>query len=151
MASVLGTSSNLRSLLSLSTKIDDSLPNDALRCIANTLLLNESARATFVGPEVNGGHVCIDLLQVRPFSLDPLAVLYLSIEIFYRTRISCFQDSLSLYRICYFRWTVHQVVGRARATRCAWFWDCGRHNRDQAGRPRRIDEGGECHCQGRHH
>ncbi|KAG8218233.1 guanine nucleotide exchange factor [Butyriboletus roseoflavus] len=63
VASILGTSSNLRCLLTLSTKIDDSLQNDALRCIANTVLLNESARVTFVSPEVDGGNVCVDLLQ----------------------------------------------------------------------------------------
>ncbi|KAN0097895.1 Guanine nucleotide exchange factor [Tylopilus felleus] len=63
VASILGTSSNLRCLLKISAKIDDSVQNDALRCIANTVLLNEFARATFVGPEVDGGDVCVDLLR----------------------------------------------------------------------------------------
>ncbi|KAF8550258.1 hypothetical protein OG21DRAFT_1514209 [Imleria badia] len=63
VASILASSSNLRCLLRLSTKIDDFTQNDALRCIANTMLLNESARVTFVGSEVDGGNVCIDLLR----------------------------------------------------------------------------------------
>lgn len=75
MAAVLSSSSNLRCLLKLSSKIDNSLQNDALRCIANTVLLNESARVTFVGSEVDGGHVCIDLLQVSPTFVDTLASL----------------------------------------------------------------------------
>ncbi|KAH0839525.1 guanine nucleotide exchange factor [Lanmaoa asiatica] len=63
VANILGTPSNLRCLLKLSTKIDNSPQNDALRCIANTILLNEPSRVTFVGPGVDGGNVCIDLLQ----------------------------------------------------------------------------------------
>ncbi|KAG9317034.1 hypothetical protein JVU11DRAFT_1216 [Chiua virens] len=63
VASTLGTPSNLRCLLKLSAKIDNSRQNDALRCIANTVLLNESARVTFVGSVVDGGSACINLLQ----------------------------------------------------------------------------------------
>ncbi|KIK95447.1 hypothetical protein PAXRUDRAFT_827008 [Paxillus rubicundulus Ve08.2h10] len=63
VAGVLGTESNLRCLLNLSTTIESSQRNDALRCIANTVLLNESARITFVGQDVGGGNVCVDLLQ----------------------------------------------------------------------------------------
>jgi len=50
VASVLAISSNLRCLLRISAKIDDSMQNDALRCIANTVLLNVPARVTFVSP-----------------------------------------------------------------------------------------------------
>lgn len=74
VARVLGTALNLRSLLKLSYKIDDSLQNEALRCIANTVLLDESARVTFVGPEVDGGSVCVGLLQVSPL---PIFILLL--------------------------------------------------------------------------
>ncbi|KAF8122805.1 guanine nucleotide exchange factor [Boletus edulis] len=63
VASILGTSPNLSCLLNLSTKIDDSVQNDALRCIANTVLLDEPARVTFVGAEVGGSNICIDLLR----------------------------------------------------------------------------------------
>ncbi|KAF9242959.1 guanine nucleotide exchange factor [Melanogaster broomeanus] len=63
VAGVLGTASNLRLLLNLSTKVERSQQNDALRCIANTVLLNDSARVTFVGNEVDGGNACIGLLQ----------------------------------------------------------------------------------------
>ncbi|KAF9224435.1 hypothetical protein BS17DRAFT_779783 [Gyrodon lividus] len=69
VACVLGTVSNLRCLLNLSTKVESSPQNDALRCIANTVLLNESARVTFVGNEVDGGNACIDLLQ-KSFSTE---------------------------------------------------------------------------------
>ncbi|KIJ19776.1 hypothetical protein PAXINDRAFT_166006 [Paxillus involutus ATCC 200175] len=69
VAGVLGTASNLRCLLNLSTTIESSQRNDALRCIANTVLLNESARITFVGQDVGGGNACVDLLQ-QSFSTE---------------------------------------------------------------------------------
>ncbi|KAF8841321.1 hypothetical protein BDN67DRAFT_967373 [Paxillus ammoniavirescens] len=69
VAGVLGTASNLRCLLNLSTKIESSQRNDALRCIANTVLLNEFARITFVGQDVGGGNACVDLLQ-QSFSME---------------------------------------------------------------------------------
>lgn len=57
---------NLRCLLGIATvpQVENSKENSALRCIANTCLLIESARTTFISPDVNGANVCLDLLQV---------------------------------------------------------------------------------------
>ncbi|KAJ7717065.1 guanine nucleotide exchange factor [Mycena maculata] len=62
---VLGTASNLSTLLALvaAHKDDAEASGEALRCIANALLLIERARGVFVSKEVNGGEVCIALLQ----------------------------------------------------------------------------------------
>ncbi|KAJ7446886.1 guanine nucleotide exchange factor [Mycena galericulata] len=62
---VLGTASNLSTLLGLvaTHKDDPEASGEALRCIANALLLIERARTVFVSKEVNGGEICISLLQ----------------------------------------------------------------------------------------
>ncbi|KAH7888128.1 guanine nucleotide exchange factor [Phlebopus sp. FC_14] len=63
VATVLATPPNLRCLLNLSPKFEKEPENPALRCIANTILLNESARTTLIGNDVGGGTACVDLLQ----------------------------------------------------------------------------------------
>lgn len=40
--------------------------SEALRCIANALLLVERARTTFIEKEVDGGDACVTLLEVGP-------------------------------------------------------------------------------------
>ncbi|KAJ6570278.1 guanine nucleotide exchange factor [Mycena vulgaris] len=62
---VLGTAPNLSILLGLvaSLKDDPEASGEALRCIANALLLIERARSVFISKEVNGGETCISLLQ----------------------------------------------------------------------------------------
>ncbi|KAF8907198.1 guanine nucleotide exchange factor [Mucidula mucida] len=61
----LATPATLSTLLSFATTFKDEpeASSEALRCIANTLLLFDYARATFVGKEVNGGDVCFALLD----------------------------------------------------------------------------------------
>lgn len=63
----LGTAPNLSILLELvaSLKDDPEASGEALRCIANALLLIERARSVFISKEVNGGETCMALLQVR--------------------------------------------------------------------------------------
>ena len=57
---------NLSTLLGLFTtfKDDQDASSEALRCIANALLLVEDARSTFILKEVDGGSICISLLEV---------------------------------------------------------------------------------------
>ena len=66
-SSVIASASNLSILLTASknfssSNLDASL--EALRCIANTLLLIESARNTLTGDPVNGGEYAVHLLEV---------------------------------------------------------------------------------------
>lgn len=62
----LASSANLSTLLSLSStfKDDAEASAEALRCIANTVLLIDHARSTFIEKSVNGGEICITLLEV---------------------------------------------------------------------------------------
>ncbi|KAJ7982787.1 guanine nucleotide exchange factor [Mycena polygramma] len=62
---ILGTAPNLTILLELSgsLKDDPEASGEALRCIANALLLIERARSVFITKEVGGGDACIALLQ----------------------------------------------------------------------------------------
>jgi hypothetical protein len=62
---VVATSANLSTLLALSTSLknDPQAINEALRCVANALLLIETARMTWVGEQVGGGEACIDFLE----------------------------------------------------------------------------------------
>ncbi|KAL4075593.1 guanine nucleotide exchange factor [Scleroderma citrinum] len=73
VAAILSSPTNLRCLLSIATipEVENSKENNALRCIANTCLLVESTRATFISSDVNGGNVCLDLLQ-RSSSLESI-------------------------------------------------------------------------------
>ncbi|KAJ7050873.1 guanine nucleotide exchange factor [Mycena amicta] len=61
----LGTAATLSSLLKLvaTLKDDTEAAGEALRCIANALLLFERARSVFVSKDVDGGEPCIELLQ----------------------------------------------------------------------------------------
>ncbi|THH03538.1 hypothetical protein EW146_g10417 [Bondarzewia mesenterica] len=67
-ASVLASTENLSTLLSLSRTFKDDLDAscEALRCVANTLLLIESARRTWVEDGVKGGDATLRLLEVCP-------------------------------------------------------------------------------------
>ncbi len=63
----LSSPENFSTLLSLSSfyKDDPEASSEALRCIANALLLIESSRETFLKPPVNGGDVCLNVLEVQ--------------------------------------------------------------------------------------
>lgn len=64
---VIATSANLSTLLALSRsfKDDTDASNEALRCIANALLLISYARDTFIRNDVGGGELAVELLEVR--------------------------------------------------------------------------------------
>ena len=65
----ISTPEHLSVLLTLSTNlrlVTPDVSNEALRCVANTLLLNDAARATWISKEVKGGEAVIDKLEVRP-------------------------------------------------------------------------------------
>ncbi|TFK64698.1 hypothetical protein BDN72DRAFT_846320 [Pluteus cervinus] len=64
-SAVLVIPANLSLLLSFTAKFADDAEaaNEALRCIANATLLIEAARSTFIEDEVNGGNICMTLLQ----------------------------------------------------------------------------------------
>ena len=71
----LASSSNLSTLLGFATgfKDDPDASSEALRCIANALLLIEEARSTFIGKGVNGGDTCIIMLEVFSISISALS------------------------------------------------------------------------------
>ncbi|KIK56191.1 hypothetical protein GYMLUDRAFT_230524 [Collybiopsis luxurians FD-317 M1] len=59
-------SSNISTLLELSNSLikeDKNASSEALRCIANTMLLYDHARVTFVSREVGGGEACATMLE----------------------------------------------------------------------------------------
>lgn len=62
----IATPANLNTIISVSEhfKDDADASNEALRCVANALLLVESARRTFVRKEVGGGEAMVDFLEV---------------------------------------------------------------------------------------
>jgi hypothetical protein len=62
---VISTPVNLSTLLALSTSLknDPEAANEALKCVANALLLVERARVTWVERQVGGGEACLDLLE----------------------------------------------------------------------------------------
>jgi len=66
-SSVIALENNLSTLLTTSKSLKDSnleASLEALRCIANALLLIESARATIISDSVNGGEYGVLLLEV---------------------------------------------------------------------------------------
>ncbi|KAJ7768181.1 guanine nucleotide exchange factor [Mycena olivaceomarginata] len=80
----LGTAQNLSALLELSASLKDDpeASGEALRCIANALLLIERARSVFITKEVNGGEACMALLQK---STNPDQIFILSRILFLST------------------------------------------------------------------
>lgn len=62
----IATAANLSALLTISDHLKDDIDasNEALRCIANALLLVEKARRTFVRKDVGGGSTMIEFLEV---------------------------------------------------------------------------------------
>ena len=58
---------NLSALLSLYNTYKDvpDASNEALRCIANAMLLIDQARVTFIDKQVGGGEFAVELLEVR--------------------------------------------------------------------------------------
>ncbi|KAK0451971.1 guanine nucleotide exchange factor [Desarmillaria tabescens] len=80
----LATASTLSALLglSISLKDDPEASSEALRCIANTMLLFEHARGTFIGKDVGGGETCVGMLDK---STTPDQVFILSRILFLAT------------------------------------------------------------------
>ncbi|KAK0231400.1 guanine nucleotide exchange factor [Armillaria fumosa] len=80
----LATASTLSALLglSISFKDDPEASSEALRCIANTMLLFEHARGTFIGKDVGGGETCVGMLDK---STTPDQVFILSRILFLAT------------------------------------------------------------------
>ncbi|KDR83523.1 hypothetical protein GALMADRAFT_85759 [Galerina marginata CBS 339.88] len=72
----LASTANLSTLLGFATtfKDDPDAASEALRCIANALLLIEQARSTFISKEVNGGDACVLMLE-RSSSPDHIFIL----------------------------------------------------------------------------
>ncbi|KAG0695447.1 guanine nucleotide exchange factor [Suillus ampliporus] len=64
-AQVLASVPNLKCLMTLALKLETTpdASNEALKCIANTLLLSEPARTRLLSQEIDGGNICVDLLQ----------------------------------------------------------------------------------------
>ncbi|KAJ8595062.1 hypothetical protein M405DRAFT_783763 [Rhizopogon salebrosus TDB-379] len=62
---VLASAHNLNCLMTLATKLETTpdASNEALKCVANTLLLSEVARTRLLSEEVDGGNICVDILQ----------------------------------------------------------------------------------------
>ncbi|PPQ70131.1 hypothetical protein CVT24_003878, partial [Panaeolus cyanescens] len=75
-SAVLASSNNLLVLLGFANtfKDDTNALSESLRCIANAMLLIESARTTFIEREVNGGNICLDMLE-RATSPDQIFIL----------------------------------------------------------------------------
>ncbi|KAK1231623.1 hypothetical protein PQX77_005246 [Marasmius sp. AFHP31] len=63
LASEAGLSTLLSIATSLKEKDDLNGSCEALKCIANAMLLFEDGRSTFISGEVNGGEVCVKLLR----------------------------------------------------------------------------------------
>ncbi|KAJ4481036.1 guanine nucleotide exchange factor [Lentinula aciculospora] len=69
--------SSLCTLLELASSLykeDRSASSEALKCVANTLLLYDHARVTFVSREVGGGEICASMLE-KATSSDQLFTL----------------------------------------------------------------------------
>ncbi|KAK0205981.1 guanine nucleotide exchange factor [Desarmillaria ectypa] len=83
----LATASTLSTLLGLSTSLKDDpeASSEALRCIANTLLLFDHARGTFISKDVGGGEICVGMLDK---STTPDQVFILSRILFLATASS---------------------------------------------------------------
>lgn len=64
---MLASAQNLTDLLALFKALKDNHEAgcEALRCLANTLLLVEGARLTLIEDAVDGGEVALQLLEVR--------------------------------------------------------------------------------------
>lgn len=74
-STVIASDSNLSTLLTVSKNFKESnleAALEALRCIANALLLIESARATLISDSVNGGEYAVFLLEVGRQDYFPL-------------------------------------------------------------------------------
>ncbi len=64
---LIATPANLSALLSLYNTYKDvaDASNEALRCVANAMLLVDRARVTFIDKQVGGGEFAVELLEVR--------------------------------------------------------------------------------------
>lgn len=82
---VIATSANFSGLLSVFNAFRDNAEasNEALRCIANALLLISDGRQIFVQKDVGGGDVMAELLEVRALFCHDLSSYRLA---FYRSR-----------------------------------------------------------------
>ncbi|KAG1753313.1 guanine nucleotide exchange factor [Suillus lakei] len=64
-AQVLASVPNLKRLMTFAIKLEPApdASNEALKCVANTLLLSEPARTRLLSQDIDGGNICVDLLQ----------------------------------------------------------------------------------------
>jgi hypothetical protein len=114
-SSVIALDSNLSTLLASSKSFKDSNLDaslEALRCIANALLLVESARATIISDSVNGGEYAVLLLEVRcrVYGIFACLLIYATSEIIItRYRLYRFAHSLSLHSVICNRRVVHRL------------------------------------------
>ena len=113
----LATAATLSTLLSFTTKFGEQTDaaSEALRCIANTLLLFDHARTTFTDAQVGGGEVCLNLLDVRNLRIQCISLnVDISIEIYFSSsNIHRLTNSISLNRI----WSINNHFVRRRQTR----------------------------------
>lgn len=112
---VIAKPANLSILLALyhSLKNDSEATTEALRCIANSLLLIDSARPTFVGQDVGGGKFAIDLMDVRLVCVETIFfATYLRAPESDDTRpnLPCVENFVSLHRLFYV-WAFHTIIG----------------------------------------
>lgn len=66
-AEIVASTANFSALLTISNAFKNDnveASNEALRCIANALLLIDAGRVRFIQKEVNGGEVILELLEV---------------------------------------------------------------------------------------
>jgi hypothetical protein len=114
---LISSPTNLLALLTFSKhfKDDPAASNEALKCVANALLLIEHARITWLQDVVDGGRACIEMLEVS----DPHAIQcilqgleYCAEQHITRHDLRPVSDIISLYSITSCHGFVHR--GRSR-------------------------------------
>ena len=106
---VIATAANLSTMLALSTalKNDTDAASESLRCVANALLLVDSARNIWVDTQVGGGEACISLLDVR----IPRCTCYPSADLSMALQKSTTPDQIFLASRILFLCTVSATSG----------------------------------------
>ena len=121
----LSSAANLSSLLALSSafKDDPEASSEALRVIANALLLIDEARTTFVRKDVVGGTATAVMLEVSLINyLYQLALpLALSESKYPRSNIHLITYIVSLYSFD------HPFCPDAGRRKASWSYDCRHH------------------------
>lgn len=125
-SNIISYSSSLATLLNLASSLakeDPDASNEALRCVANALLLHESGRLSILDKEANGGDICAVMLDVSKLKLFSSLIVAESND--YRSNFHSLSHLVSLYSIPN---TLYQVSGPRQAK-----WPCyRRYHRKQA-------------------